>query len=196
MPYQITNQDFDNDGIKELYLQMLRAWLLNSTNMVDSFRGDDVFDQLFYNGINIRWYRGPNGSFIWLGNLHDSQADFHLLNPNGPGIIRYVGQFHSIFREIFHDLNLKRLNLLIPSEAKTVVKGAEKLGFVKEGVLRKAALFNNKWTDVQCFGLLYEDIPKKEKKKRIRIRHRRKRPFGKAKRKSQEKKDREWQTKR
>ena len=181
MPYRIRPEEFD----KTLYLEMAKAWLVCEPNMPDGYRDDRNFDIAFHNDA-IPWYRGPLGSFIWLEAVVDRQATFHLLNPNGPGIIRETKVFHNIFREIFHDLNLKRINLILPSKVETIRKGAEKIGFVQEGVMRESLIFDGEWTDAVIYGLLYGDLPEKEKRKRTR--KRRKRPVGKARVKAKEKK--------
>jgi len=170
MPYKIRNAD------KKLYLRVLEAWLLNMPNMPDGMRDDSVADS-YMEDPGTHWYNAPGGAFFWISNIAEGSADFHALNTKGAKLLRDPKRYHPVLREIFHDLKLRRLSAFIPSPLKVIVKGAERLGFQREGTVRKIVKFNGRYENAEILGLLYEDIPPREKKNRARPgKKRRKRP--------------------
>lgn len=54
----------------------------------------------------------------------------------------------------FKELNLNRIYLHIPVTNEQVIRGHEKSGFVREGVMRHATPVNGKFVDVLCMALL------------------------------------------
>lgn len=161
MPYRIQEQS------KETYLKVLESWLVNMPNMPDKFRDDTVADA-YWEDPGTFWYQTPGGAFFWVSNLGEGCADFHALNTKGARMIRDPKQYHPVLREIFHDLKLRRLSAFIPKPLSAIVKAAQRIGFKHEGVVRKVVKFNGEYQDAEILGLLYSDIPKKEKRHRSR----------------------------
>ncbi len=57
----------------------------------------------------------------------------------------------------FTDLNLHRVYLHVFSTNASAIRMYEKVGFVQEGILRKAAHINGKYVDVVLMGILRDD---------------------------------------
>lgn len=58
----------------------------------------------------------------------------------------------------FEDLNMERVYLHVFSENERAIKAYSKNGFVKEGVLRKAAYINGAYVDVKVMSVLRENF--------------------------------------
>ena len=61
-------------------------------------------------------------------------------------------------RHLFDDLDFHRLQLEIYGFNERAIAHAERAGFVREGVKRKAYLRHGEWMDGVLFGLLREDL--------------------------------------
>ena len=61
-------------------------------------------------------------------------------------------------RYLFDDLGYHRLQLEIYAFNERAIAHAERSGFVREGVRRKAYLRHGEWQDAVLFGLLREDL--------------------------------------
>lgn len=71
-----------------------------------------------------------------------------------------VELIRSMLKYIFETFGFQRVTASIPLYAKesTQVFTEKHLGFTKEGRLRKAVKFDNKWFDVNLYGMLREEI--------------------------------------
>jgi ribosomal-protein-alanine N-acetyltransferase len=63
-----------------------------------------------------------------------------------------------ILRHVFNRLNLNRIQLGVRSDNLAAIKLYEKLGFVKEGLLRKTILDNGQYLDTLVMGLLRDEF--------------------------------------
>jgi RimJ/RimL family protein N-acetyltransferase len=61
-------------------------------------------------------------------------------------------------RHLIHDLGYHRLQLEIYGFNERAIRHAERAGFVREGVRRKAYQRHGEWVDGVLFGLIAEDI--------------------------------------
>jgi RimJ/RimL family protein N-acetyltransferase len=62
-------------------------------------------------------------------------------------------------RHLIEDLGYHRLQLEIYGFNERAMRHAERAGFVKEGVKRKAYLRHGEWVDGVLYGLIAEDVP-------------------------------------
>lgn len=62
-------------------------------------------------------------------------------------------------RHLLVDLDLHRVELQIYAFNERAIAQAERTGYVREGVKRKAYLKNGEWHDAVLFALLREDLP-------------------------------------
>ncbi|HYZ77829.1 MAG TPA: GNAT family protein [Gaiellaceae bacterium] len=62
-------------------------------------------------------------------------------------------------RHLLHDLDYHRLELEIYGFNDRAMRHAERIGFVREGVRRKAYWRHGEWVDGVMYGLLREDLP-------------------------------------
>lgn len=62
-------------------------------------------------------------------------------------------------RYLFDELGYHRLELEIYGFNERAIAHAERSGFVREGVKRKAYLRDGQWVDGVCFALIAEDLP-------------------------------------
>lgn len=60
----------------------------------------------------------------------------------------------------FLDLNLQRVQLHVFNNNLRAIRAYQKVGFIEEGVLRKAAYIDGKYIDVLIMGVLKEDYVK------------------------------------
>ena len=67
---------------------------------------------------------------------------------------RYLFQRHLLV-----DLDMHRVELQIYGFNERAIAGAERTGYVREGVKRRAYLRNGEWQDAVLFALLREDLP-------------------------------------
>jgi RimJ/RimL family protein N-acetyltransferase len=65
-------------------------------------------------------------------------------------------------RHLLYDLGLHRLQLECYGFNEPAIRHAERAGFVREGVKRKAYLRHGEWVDGIMFGLLKEDLERGE----------------------------------
>jgi RimJ/RimL family protein N-acetyltransferase len=61
-------------------------------------------------------------------------------------------------RHLIHDLGFHRLQLEVYGFNERAIRHAERSGFVREGVRRKAYWRNDEWVDGVLFGLVAEDL--------------------------------------
>jgi RimJ/RimL family protein N-acetyltransferase len=73
-----------------------------------------------------------------------------------------VDMIRQMLLYIFESFGFRRVTAKIPLYAKesTHIFTEKHLGFTKEGRLRKAIKFDNKWFDVNLYGMLREEIGK------------------------------------
>jgi RimJ/RimL family protein N-acetyltransferase len=64
---------------------------------------------------------------------------------------------HLLLRFAFKDLNLWRVSLQVFSHNAAALRVYEKVGFVREGLLRQAAYIDGSYVDVVVMGILRED---------------------------------------
>jgi len=62
-------------------------------------------------------------------------------------------------RYLFEELGFHRLELACYGFNERAIRHAERAGFVREGVKRRAYLRHGEWQDAVQFGLLREDLP-------------------------------------
>ncbi len=61
-------------------------------------------------------------------------------------------------RQLFDELGFHRLQLEVYAFNERALRHAERVGFVREGVRRKAYWRNDVWVDGILFGLVAEDL--------------------------------------
>jgi len=172
MPYRI------QDLSKETYLKLVECWLVNSRNMMDGLRDLDNLD----NVVSVwPFYQTKNENvFFWLSSVQRGHmAEFHVLNGEGAKAALDINQYFPVIREIFTEFNLQRLTAALPVKVPKLAEYAKKLKFTSEGIIRRGAIFDGGFVNLELMGLLREEVPEKEKKPRIRNKTRRKRPNGK-----------------
>ena len=62
-------------------------------------------------------------------------------------------------RQLLVDLDMHRVELQIYGFNERAIAQAERTGYIREGVKRRAYLKNGEWQDTVLFGLLREDLP-------------------------------------
>jgi ribosomal-protein-serine acetyltransferase len=66
-------------------------------------------------------------------------------------------------RHLIHDLGYHRVQMEIYGFNERAMAHAERSGFTREGVRRKAYWRNDEWVDGVLFGLVAEDLAEKER---------------------------------
>jgi ribosomal-protein-alanine N-acetyltransferase len=100
---------------------------------------------------------GSCGFYKWESDPHRKAEIGYDLHPTywGKGIMREALQ--AIIRYGFEEMNLNRITLLVISYNDRSIRLAERLGFVKEGVMRESAYFDGKFIDDVLYSLLRAD---------------------------------------
>jgi len=100
---------------------------------------------------------GSCGFYKWERDPHRKAEIGYDLAPEywGRGIMREALQ--AIIRYGFEEMNLNRVTLLAISYNERSLRLAERLGFVKEGVMRESAYFDGGFIDDVLYSLLRRD---------------------------------------
>ncbi len=73
----------------------------------------------------------------------------------------YAGEaLDLILKFAFKELRLARVYAVVHQKNVASVKLLERIGFVREGIWRKASLINRRWYDVYAYGILKEEYRK------------------------------------
>lgn len=70
---------------------------------------------------------------------------------------------HLILRFAFNELRLVRVYAVVHQKNVASVRLLDRIGFVREGVWRKASLINRRWYDVYAYGILKEEYTMRKK---------------------------------
>lgn len=135
----------------------------------EEIRGDfhkfmEVFIREGPNGFESRgvfWVVDDFVGILYLTNIEplvDAQAHYVFFDGRHHGRLDLIRAmlFHVISTYNFHRLSAEAPLFFKPS----AMLFAEEIGFIKEGRRRLARRFDNKWFDVNCYGLLREDAEK------------------------------------
>ena len=100
---------------------------------------------------------GSCGFYKWEKDPHRKAEIGYDLSPAhwGEGIMREALQ--AIIRYGFEKMDLNRITLLVISYNDRSIRLAERLGFVKEGVMRESAFFDGRFIDDVLYSLLRSD---------------------------------------
>lgn len=66
---------------------------------------------------------------------------------------------------VFDRYEFRRIETQVPVRYYLTMAGVEKLGFIKEGRIREAYVFNDVWYDVNIYGIIREDLTNPPTKK-------------------------------
>lgn len=177
---------------EELLRKLANAWVKNSIRMQDADRPLDVLAFVLQETDSVWYQLGSYDAWLYIRDIVPGRrATLHALNLDGNraadrDLIR------TELLEIMREWDLRRLDVVIPSPVVDLKGLLFWLGFVHEGQLRDAAVFNGEFTDSDIFGLLRREVehdpisglappPKKDKKRRRR--GRRKKNFRKKREK-------------
>lgn len=138
-----------------------------STLFTSEIRGDfKKFIELFvYEDV-----RGLNGKgLVWV--IDDFVGVFYMtdIDAGANALVHYsffdrrqhgrVEITKAMLRYVFEKYQFRRLSVEIPFYAtKAAFNFTERLGFVKEGRKRKAAFYKGDYFDVNCYGILREEV--------------------------------------
>lgn len=64
----------------------------------------------------------------------------------------------SMIQYVFNEFGFHRLSVEVPYYARNIFPFIESIGFKHEGRKRSASWYDNKWFDVNCFGLLRSEV--------------------------------------
>jgi RimJ/RimL family protein N-acetyltransferase len=77
----------------------------------------------------------------------------------------YAGEaLRLILKFAFSELRLVRVYAVVHQQNIGSIRLLEKIGFVREGVWRKASLMNGRWSDVYAYGILKEEYSSRKKR--------------------------------
>jgi ribosomal-protein-serine acetyltransferase len=144
----------------------LRQWLpaCDLQNSLDDCKASiqASLDRLASNGGSTLgiWWRGELAGVIGAGNIDwENRCTMigYWLGENYQGKGLMTGACRSLVDYLFFDLKLHRVEIrcAIGNERSCAVP--QRLGFTREGVLRQAQAYNDRYFDLEVYGLLAED---------------------------------------
>jgi ribosomal-protein-alanine N-acetyltransferase len=99
---------------------------------------------------------GTVGFYDWDKSVRKVEVGYDL-TPRYWGRGLMTEALRAVLRFCFSTLQLHRIQAIIDVDNHRSIDLAQRLGFIKEGVLRHNSLFNGKYRDDVCFSLLIED---------------------------------------
>ncbi len=92
-------------------------------------------------------------------NQLNQSAEFHIMIGDGDNQGKGAGYFavNEMLKHAFNNLNLHRIELTVLVSNERAQKLYEKVGFIKEGMLRQAYYKNGKFVDVYSYAILKEE---------------------------------------
>lgn len=124
----------------------------------------DWFASRFSDGLGVRWGIALKGQRRIIGTLgfnhyikdHRGNIGYDLMKEHWNG--GYISEaLRTIIEYGFHVLEINRLEAEVMQSNTASERVLEKLGFVREGVLRQWMLWNNRYYDMTMFSLLRSD---------------------------------------
>ena len=146
---QITNMT------EEIYSALHELWEKNAARLPDELRDPDLLDYfLFQDGGSTRLYTvGHKPAVVIVGEIKEGlSATVLLLNHE----FAEVGEILHELRQIIDELALKRLTAQVPGPVKDVQRQLEKVGFRREGHLRRSTIWNGRLCGTDVYGF-YKD---------------------------------------
>lgn len=128
-----------------------------------------VFDDLSYGDFEnfMRTLVNPRNVFFELGD-GDGLVTFTEVQPHVNASLHFIfydGHIKgkekvtkAILRDMFQLAKLRRITCGLPDDRATGLKFIKRLGFKKEGLMRKSFLRNRTYMDIEIFGLLAEEL--------------------------------------
>jgi RimJ/RimL family protein N-acetyltransferase len=97
-------------------------------------------------------------------NRHDRNAEIGYWVGKSFQRRGYAGEaLRLILRFALGELRLVRVYAVVHQQNIGSIRLLEKIGFVREGVWRKASLMSRRWSDVYTYGILKEEYSSREK---------------------------------
>jgi ribosomal-protein-alanine N-acetyltransferase len=135
-----------------LGVDLLRLRLhVNSTDLTDD------------EPLEYRWFVRVDGEMIGQVNVHNvswrnlhAELGYHISEPfQGRGL--GTAAVRMLVQKVFADSRINRLMALIHSENVPSMRLVERLGFQREGLMRKHFLVQGRWADEALYAILRED---------------------------------------
>ena len=104
----------------------------------------------------------PAGA-VWVSHWHGNSANYHSCQVHAFFIKKYWGKpafnaAQAFLSILFNNYNLKRVQVEIPEFNNFALSFAERLGFVREGLIRNASLKNNKPVNHYLYSVLNNEF--------------------------------------
>lgn len=151
---------------QELLSKIFIGWTATIPRMFDQERTVDSCMATLADP-STHWYVIPRGFLILRGVMPGAAATICTITEDGKAFDN-LNETQAVLSEAFHEFKLRRASLIAPSG--TDWRDYKLLGFQHEGRVRRAALFNNEWTDAELLGVLEHEVGKSHRRKRPRYR--------------------------
>lgn len=159
---------------QEFLKKFLAAWNGSIPRLFDHERTLEAAMMPLEMEPNTQVYALPEDSFLLLRNaLVGNGSVVQIISP-GEKLFPQLGETQQVLAEAVREYRLRRVSVIAPSPIEW--RDYKLLGFKHEGRVRKGALFNNQWTDVEMLGALEHEIGKSHR--RTRKRYRKHKPPG------------------
>lgn len=101
-------------------------------------------------------------SLVTIDYMNQS-AEFHIMIGESENQGRGIGTFAVVemLKHAFYNMNLQRIELTVLEDNIRAQKLYEKVGFVREGIKRKAKYKNGKFVNMILYSVLKDDFEKK-----------------------------------
>lgn len=140
---------------EELYSALHDIWDSNAMRLPDEMRDPDLLDYFLFQdaGATKLYLVEPSPTLIMVGDIKEGlSATVILLNHEHAE----VGQILREMRGIIDEFRLKRLTAQVPGPVKDVQKTLERVGFRREGHMRRSTVWNSRLVGIDIWGM-YKD---------------------------------------
>lgn len=145
---------------QDLAREIGQAWIENARNMADGDRPIEVFEHIVFDDPNVVWFAVPkHRAWIYFRNIIPGlSADFHVLNRDGRKALDAIPWVRNQISHVMRELQLLRVNCILPAPVKKVIQATESLGFKFEGKMRRALYFDGRPVDALIYGMTRADV--------------------------------------
>ena len=124
----------------------------------DELRTPEVFFSMCSLKSTVVFEVGTFQGAFWLSDIRIGwRANVHIVLWD-KDVLKQYPRARRILQEVLDLFRLLRLQAFVPVDNKLANTFAEHMGFVLEGIARKAGLYNGEFVDLACLALLKEDL--------------------------------------
>lgn len=153
---------------QEVLREVITSWMASASRLFDHERTAEAALIPLAEEPNTQFYILPKSSFLILRNaLAGNTAVVQIITPDGASFPD-LEETKRVLSEAVKEYRLRRVSMVLPTTCEW--RDYKLLGFQHEGRLRKAALVDNQYADIELLGALDHEIGKGHRRQRKRYR--------------------------